>query len=121
MKEGNTALRVTFNNAAPYEFLPEEGKCKLIEDKGDSKTIEITLPAQTATEAITVLVYKGPVPQDMAPCTAECLSSREGQETSVRIDAHCNANLPSAVEDLTCFAVPPLLSNDGSIKRTVGD
>lgn len=119
--EGTTALRVTFSNAAAYEFVPEEGKCTLIENKGDSKLLEITLPAKTTEEAITVLVYKGPVPEGMAPCTAECLSSRTGTETSVKIEAHCNGNLPSAVEELTCFASPPLLSNDSSLKRTVGN
>lgn len=119
MKEGTTALRVTFGNVGAYEFTPEEGKCHLVEDKGTDKTFEITLPTKTLEEAVSVLVYKGPIPEGMTPCSATCRSSRDGTTTSVAIEAHCNSSIPSAVESMTCFAVPPLLTNDTSIKRTV--
>ena len=118
IKEGNTALRITFSNATAYEFTPADGMCHVVEDKGDVKTFEITVPAKTPTEAISVLTYKGPIPEGQVPCSAKCRSSREGTATSVMIEAHCNS-VPSAIEGLTCFAMPPLLTNDTAIKRTV--
>lgn len=73
---------MTFTNAAAYEFTPEEGKSRLLEDKGEEKLFEITLPTTTPEEPVPVLVYKGPVPAGMEPCSAKAHSSREEAVTS---------------------------------------
>ncbi|KAK8808848.1 hypothetical protein WA588_004489, partial [Blastocystis sp. NMH] len=118
IKEGSTALRVTFTNAAAYEFTPEEGKSRLLEDKGEEKLFEITLPTTTPEEPVPVLVYKGPVPAGMEPCSAKAHSSREEAVTSAVVEVYCKGSFPYSVDTATCVVAPPLVSNDTSIKRT---
>ena len=113
-------LVMTFTNAAAYEFTPEEGKSRLLEDKGEEKLFEITLPTTTPEEPVPVLVYKGPVPAGMEPCSAKAHSSREEAVTSAVVEVYCKGSFPYSVDTATCVVAPPLVSNDTSIKRTVG-
>lgn len=80
--EGRTAAKLMISGAGAYAFTPEEGVCKTVDDSGDVKVFEVTLPTTGAADMVHVLTYTGPVPEGNTPCLVECASVRSETTTT---------------------------------------
>ena len=83
--EGQTTAKIMVSGAEAFTFTPEENVCKTVDDSGDVKVFEITLPTKGAQDMVHVLTYTGSVPEKSTPCFLECASVRDNTTTSSSI------------------------------------
>lgn len=105
---------------ANYEFTPIEGLCELVKDEGAVKTFCVKLPLNT-TEPREVLTYQGPMEAERAPLTAQPLSSREGNVTTVNMAVTASAKLQAEITAMSLLIGPPMLNEKGDGTKPVGE